>query len=542
MSSDAVAVGLVSDSDGDGTPTDNDVPTIVMAAGWQDAEGSYGRGVVALDGLSGGALWWPPVELEPHFMTWYAAALDLDGDGWAEPVAARGNSTGIWLTALGETGQEVWSVSPNGFSLIGATSLDGGLGVDIIVHDLVLDGETGSVLLDLQVPPLLNLIHNASPVDLDGDSVPEFAVGPYVFAASGDLLWEPQRSGSYSQWWIPLEFDGDSGVELALLGEGWLDIYDGDGTVLLQWPAGYPYPFPPCAADLDGDGDVELAWAAKPSIGSSSAVLTAWDLDGAQLWSLQVADGGLSGCSTFDFDLDGASEVLFADEEVIYVLDGADGTVLFAEPSHESQTIYQSPIVADVDGDGSAEIVVVHSSGWEGDGWRGATVFGHASSLWPSARPTWPVNNLRDYRFDELGHFIGEPSSLVGETNLLRARAPIPRDFPDLWLRVVDHCWSGCEDASVFRVGVEVVNGGGAASGGEIEVELYLGGSDSAEATVTISTLAAMSVSDVMVFELPAVGSVDSLRFVVDHGAGGAVIECDEGNNELVWMPSTPCP
>ena len=342
---------------------------------------------------------------------------------------------------------------------------------------------------------------------------------------------------------IGIEYDDDPEPELALLGGGWLDIYDGDGSLLHQADAGNAHPFPPCAADLDGDREVEVAWASKPSISSHDSDLAAYELDGTLLWSLPVIDGGWSACSAFDFDADGASEVLYADQENFYILDGTTGEILYLEASHESQTIFEYPVVADVDLDGSAEIVLVHSEGWEiGPHWQGVTVLGHSSSLWPGARPTWPLNNLRDYRFDDLGHFIGEPATLVGETNLLRSRAPILSDHPDLQVRVAGSCLSGCAEVSVFNVAVEVTNNGPAATEADVTLELFLGDSTTPARTAAVPPLLGGTASEPVIFGLPALELTGPLRLLVDGGCGGSVVECDEGNNELVWTPPELCP
>lgn len=546
---DALAVALLTDDNSDGLPSAGDRPAVVAATGWGPYGGQDHRGIVVLDGGTGVELWWPPLELDPWFSTWQVSAVDLDGDGWADLVGRRVGAGDDFPTVQDRQGVELWSAEgpreTEGLYEVAAVSEGSGLG--LLVDDVVLDGANGAVLVDSgladQCPDCFG--HNPTPVDLDGDGVAEFAFGAQVLDQQGQVLWQAVRSASYTQWWVPLELDGDEEPELALLGEGWLDLYDGDGTLLHQAQTGHAYPFPPCAADLDGDGEVELAWAAKPEIATSASELSAWEIDGTKLWALPVVDGGWAACSAFDFDVNGAAELLFADEEAFYILDGATGEVLFVEHGHESATLTQAPIIADVDLDGSAEIVLGHSNGteWDPDGWRGVSVLGHGASLWPGARPTWPLNNLRDYRFDDLGNFVGEPTTLAGDTNLLRARAPIPRDYPDLQIRVIDSCLSGCAEVSVMMVAVEVTNNGLVATEAEVVVELLLAEEPNPVRTASVPSLSAGAASSPVVFELPAAWVTAPLRLRVDGGWGGeAVVECDEGNNELVWTPPDMCP
>src|SRR5439155_23906720 len=58
-----------------------------------------------------------------------------------------------------------------------------------------------------------------------------------------------------------------------------------------------------------------------------------------------------------DFNGDGVAEVVYRDECWLRVLSGPDGRTLFAAGS-SSSTGLELPVVADVDGDGTAEIVV----------------------------------------------------------------------------------------------------------------------------------------------------------------------------------------
>ncbi len=106
----------------------------------------------------------------------------------------------------------------------------------------------------------------------------------------------------------------------------------------------------------------------------------------------------VTGSSVFDFNGDGAAEVIYNDECYFRVYDGTDGTVYFKERS-PSRTRIEYPIVADVDNDGNAEIVFATSnesgfcndpSGAGGNDFNnGIEVWGDANDLWVSARRVW---------------------------------------------------------------------------------------------------------------------------------------------------------
>ena len=73
-------------------------------------------------------------------------------------------------------------------------------------------------------------------------------------------------------------------------------------------------------------------------------------------WS-QDQSSGTTGSSLFDFDGDGQAEAVYADECFTRVYDGKTGTVLFSA-KRSSTTSIEGPVIADIDNDGSAEILM----------------------------------------------------------------------------------------------------------------------------------------------------------------------------------------
>jgi hypothetical protein len=81
-------------------------------------------------------------------------------------------------------------------------------------------------------------------------------------------------------------------------------------------------------------------------------------------WSAPVrVNGGQPGATAFDFDGDGAAEVVHRDEDRWSVLAGRDGSVLHVEDL-PSGTNHETPVVANLDDDPWAEIVVPSMGGW----------------------------------------------------------------------------------------------------------------------------------------------------------------------------------
>jgi uncharacterized repeat protein (TIGR01451 family) len=78
-------------------------------------------------------------------------------------------------------------------------------------------------------------------------------------------------------------------------------------------------------------------------------------------WNISHSDNsGATGLTLFDFNQDGASELVYRDNKNLRIIKGADGSDLL-NPSYvfESATCYEYALVADVDNDGEAEIIAV---------------------------------------------------------------------------------------------------------------------------------------------------------------------------------------
>jgi hypothetical protein len=126
---------------------------------------------------------------------------------------------------------------------------------------------------------------------------------------------------------------------------------------------------PPTIADFDGDGQPEIAVAASNAytvfdpdcLGMSArpgGKCNTMRTDGI-LWTKKSQDfsSNITGSSVFDFDADGIAEAVYADECFARVYKGNTGEVIFSQYM-SSCTWYENPIVADVNNDDRAELIV----------------------------------------------------------------------------------------------------------------------------------------------------------------------------------------
>jgi hypothetical protein len=163
---------------------------------------------------------------------------------------------------------------------------------------------------------------------------------------------------------------------------------------------------PPTIGDFDGDGRPEIGVAGGHSYSLYDVARPGEDLTGVTptpaagaiftRWSQVTQDisSNASGSSVFDFQGDGAAEVVYNDECYMRVYSGPDGRVQLTIPN-TTGTIHEYPLVVDVDGDGNSEIMIVaNDSNAAGDcpgvtPRRGLYVYGDARDQWVPTRRVW---------------------------------------------------------------------------------------------------------------------------------------------------------
>ena len=128
---------------------------------------------------------------------------------------------------------------------------------------------------------------------------------------------------------------------------------------------------PPTIADFDGDGRAEFATAGGKRysvfdldcLGTPDPRTCPTMTTTGVLWSQPSQDlsSNTTGSSVFDFEGDGPAEAVYGDECFTRVYQGATGRVMYSR-YRTSCTWYENPVVADVDGDFSAEIVVTSNT------------------------------------------------------------------------------------------------------------------------------------------------------------------------------------
>lgn len=149
-------------------------------------------------------------------------------------------------------------------------------------------------------------------------------------------------------------------------------------------------------ADIDGDTLMNAVYVSGKYLYALKEGATALEV----LWRENVTEetSGYTGCTMFDFNADGKSEIVYRDEDYIYIFTTQpDGTVVKSPPVRcASRTSNEYPIVADMDGDGSTEICVACATnetivGKNHSLYDGAEVrvYESANDPWVPARRVW---------------------------------------------------------------------------------------------------------------------------------------------------------
>ena len=538
----APIVGNMNDDNNDGSVDRNDIPEVITVA-FVEPDDLSGY-LIALDGETG-----EEVLRQPGWLPFGGIVVaDINNDGDTEIVGFDPQSR---PQAVSVTGEKVWTAryaATSTYPQATVADLDGDGKVEVLADNLVLDGKTGEKLFQANIDQrIIGRMPAVGDVDLDG--LQEFVMGQEVWELdrrSGTPVtkkeWSTPIRGEYGHWSAILDANGDAFGEVAMIGNGRLVIHRHDGSILVDVAAGTGQPGPPCVADFDGDGVSELAWGSDTSF-------NVYELDGTKIWTFPMTDAsGLAGCSGYDFDADGTYEVLFADEKAFYIFDGKTGKILYGNLGHASGTVFEYPIIADTDRDGSAEVIIA-SSNYRMEGWAGITVFGQVQDDWARSGPTWHVHDFAVTNITEDGGVPAKPEPAWQIHNVYRARPTTNELFVDLQTEIVDVCFSGCKgDTAVAKLSVRVYNTGSSTSRSQVPIALYARTGDQLEllkVQAIPGRVPAGKATAGILFEVPATsrGKDGFLVRVNDDGSGFMDYqeECDLENNEAIYT-DTPCP
>jgi hypothetical protein len=214
--------------------------------------------------------------------------------------------------------------------------------------------------------------HAPALTDLDGDDDLEIIFGTfeYVGGSNTGFLYAIHHDGSIVNG-FPIDLGSPIMVEQAIGDidrDGELDIIVGtwgnqitaisaSGTIKSGFPfsASNKINVPPSIGDLVGDSNLEIA------AGSDDGNLYIINSTGSAIDIINTGGFVRGDIALHDFNTDGYPEVVFAGyDKEIHVYDVSNGSEISGWPVNVNNNIVSSPIIVDLDNDGSVEILAGH--------------------------------------------------------------------------------------------------------------------------------------------------------------------------------------
>lgn len=579
------AVSRLVDTNCDGTLDAADTPVLAFVSGDANdticqTNGNCRDGVLrVVAGDTGSELWsLDAAELTSvGFAGTSVAIADVDADGEPEVIALTGEGR---LAIIGADGV-VEQVSTE--LVDGSGNQNFGSGGGLSVGDVDADGwpevaygHTVFTLADGNLAVLFTgaLSHGGSNpgvaishfVDLDGDGELELLAGNTAYETDGTVMWSQVFAND--GFTAVADFDGDTEPEVVNVSTGgFVMLLEG---VTGELDVGASANFgggggPPAVADFDGDGNLEIAVVFSGATALLRPNYVGNTLD--TVWTVpnHEVSSGITTVTAFDFHYDGSAELVVSDECFTSILRGTDGTP-FATASTQSFSGTESPVVADIDGDGRAEIAVVHTAVdtdvfscaehttgmdgfpiWSppavGDDYRGITVYDSLTDNFLATRSTqnqhaYSVTNICDGREDTCapGTPIGtvptlplEPWTLDWlEGFRLNAFEGLNTDTSDagVWMQI------SCTDPPTFTIHVRNLGPMPLPRGTIVELVATSNGD---QVLGTAATSARLDFGQTEIFELapgitPEDGTMLEARITAEPVA---LRECNEDNNAV---------
>lgn len=359
--------------------------------------------------------------------------VDLDKDGVSEIIFASFENqaaSSIKIIAIDYKTRSIKHTFSNSSLICGdnrvfcigaAGDLDGDGSMEVIFGNMILDHK-------LTLKKSLSDIGAAEPAtvtiaDLDQTSIGlELIInGSSVFSSAGNKLWQGACAG-YS---AVSDINNDGVNELICVGGAKLTTYTSSGVQL--WQSAIPFEEtmpanlrgvgggPPNVGNFLGDAKFEIGLA-----GGDYYVV--FDNQGREVWKQRTADRSSlrTGSTIFDFNGDGKMEVIYNDQDKLRIYSGETGEILWAT-ENQSGTLWEYPLVVNVDDDMSSEIVVnsppsvadiTASPPLAVEPRGGVRVFEDPKNLWMYSRRVW---NQYSY-FPELVDDLLKSTPIFGQT------------------------------------------------------------------------------------------------------------------------------
>ncbi|MFN5318707.1 MAG: tandem-95 repeat protein [Bacteroidia bacterium] len=383
---------LVADIDNDNTPE----VVILSSNSLVSSDPRRAKDLLIINGATGAT----ELTITTPFLAWVGpnpvAIADIDDDGFGEIIVAamdhpdNAATDRRYLFCYEHTGALKWkSDAPYGYptvarfgSALGIADINSDGIPEVYVYNQVFNALTGILLAEGGSTTGLSVMTRQPFGDLANPVAADLTAHPGLELACGNTVYEititnaagtagntinaisiPAKNDGYTSL-ADINLDGSLDVIVASEGSNG-EVYvwnpnNGSPTVIASRTlpnTGGNWIGVPFVGDMDKD--------CQPEIGVTRATrVFALDYNGSgtlqNKWTLTTSDAsGFTGITMFDFNQDGTQELVYRDESTLRIIDGSGSTpVTIGTNVCGSGTGSEMPVVADVDGDGQAEICV----------------------------------------------------------------------------------------------------------------------------------------------------------------------------------------
>lgn len=217
---------------------------------------------------------------------------------------------------------------------------------------------------------------SAATADIDGDGKLEIVFGTYfndshlyaLNAEDGSLLWKVRSQGGPIDASVTIgDLTGDKKLDVVFAdsANGLISCLNGkDGSLLWKHKSQSGTDSPAAFADVDGDGKPEVIYGTMWMRGGGWLNVLNGE-DGTRVWDYRIEKGCIqSEPVVLDIDGDGSLDVVFTDwrgSDNVYALNGKTGKLIWKFKA--GGWMYHGVAAGDLDADGKPEVVVCSTDG-----------------------------------------------------------------------------------------------------------------------------------------------------------------------------------
>ena len=245
-----------------------------------------------------------------------------------------------------------------------------------------------------------------------------------VINGQGQVLWTQPLVGGMAQYPAAVgDIDGDGLLEIVAIAaygntRGGINVFDASGNVMMATVTNNnPLICAPVLADINNDGALEIIFCGRGRASASIAAgLHVWNLQGEELpgFPYELPSTPAFTPTVADIDGDGYAELFIATTSVLHCLNHNGETLYTVDGEEAYKYSYQSPLVVDFLGDGNWSLV----GACHGDNPNHYVRNAHTSDYregWPKPVSSWTYSAPTVVKNgDEYAIFLG----LSGEGNV----------------------------------------------------------------------------------------------------------------------------